>query len=160
MSFNFKARLETGQVAAAHVEASRKEISHVLNQLKLDLSEFLNIELELVIKDELNKLSKEQDIQAGIAYLQFLNPNSRVSSSASTKTGYKNISFRGMYGNSIDLLQIKEGRDVFPLNIKSGVNKSIAADREELVEVIGSILESPKTHAKLKAFVKQENEGF
>ncbi|TON35314.1 hypothetical protein CGH58_24225, partial [Vibrio parahaemolyticus] len=76
------------------------------------------------------------------------------------KTGYKTVLFKGEYDNSIELFHLKEGQKVYPLNIKNGINKFIAANREELVEIIGTILEDPKTHAKLKVFASKEDKGF
>ncbi len=156
MSFNFRARLETGKEASAHVEASRKEISQVLNQLKLDLSDFLEIELELLIKDEIELKQDNLKINANLLNTTFnpLAPRTRI------KTGYKTVLFKGEYDNSIELFHLKEGQKVYPLNIKNGINKFIAANREELVEIIGTILEDPKTHAKLKVFASQEDKGF
>ncbi|MBS9927342.1 hypothetical protein J4H23_04475 [Vibrio alginolyticus] len=152
MSFNFKARLETGQVAAAHVEASRKEIGKVLNQLKLDLSDFLDVKLELVIKDEF-EFKKDKGDSNPVATFGTL----RTHIGIPVKTGYKTIAFKGALDNRMELFQIKEGKNVYPLNIKSDVNKFIVVSAEDLVEVIGSILEDPKTHAKFRAFKKHEN---
>ncbi|HCG7114772.1 TPA: hypothetical protein NJ328_003659 [Vibrio parahaemolyticus] len=161
MSFNFKDSLETGQEAAANVAASRKEVSFVLDQLKRDLSEFLGVELELIIKDEIEYRKRGRDSKSSylLGGLMTLGvAASDIGLGAPIKTGYKSISFKGSLDNKFELFQIKEGQNVFPLNVKSDVHKSIAVDCEELVEVIGMILENPKTHTKFRAFTKYENE--
>ncbi|EGQ9763327.1 hypothetical protein FWP46_12740 [Vibrio alginolyticus] len=164
MSFNFRARLETGKEASVYVEASRKEISQVLNQLKLDLSEFLRVELDLLIKDEIELKQDNLEIHPNLLnqlnHLKTFNP---LGPKTRIKTGYKTVSFQGKGNNSIELFHLREGQKVYPLNIKNGINKFIASNSEELVEIIGTILEDPKTYAKLaklKAFASNENEGF
>ncbi|EKO3914745.1 hypothetical protein P0F25_003487 [Vibrio metschnikovii] len=143
MSFNFDELLNQGKDAADLVTRNNREIDEVLNDLKVSISKFLDLDIDFVEKEQY-----EDEIQPSLySVANILRPRK--------KTGYKYLLIEHeATGISKTLMTIKRSSEGYPTKVVHEKNNYSADNQSEFAQAVGAVIANPQTHLMFRNFIR------